>query len=93
VTDQPEPTTRRVTRYMCPHCSRGHWSKATAVEHIARCWWNPDARGCKTCAHFSPAEAGPYREHPGFPEECEADEGHDLTAGLRTACAEWEATQ
>ena len=82
------PIARRVTRYLCPYCSRGHWSKARAVEHIARCWRNPEVRACKTCPLYEPWSEGPYREHPGFPEGCGA--GHDLTAGLRSGCADWK---
>lgn len=51
-----EPIPVRVTRYRCPHCVRSHSSRSGAVRHIARCWFNPDARGCKTCAHFEPAD-------------------------------------
>lgn len=47
-----DPIAVRVTRYRCPHCGRGHSTKARAVVHIARCWTNPQARGCKTCRHF-----------------------------------------
>jgi hypothetical protein len=43
-----------------------------------------------TCALYEPAEAGPYPEHPGWPESCLADPHHDLTAGLRTGCPQWE---
>lgn len=68
-----EPIPVRVTRYRCPHCARSHSSRAGAVRHIARCWHNPDARGCKTCANFC----------PGSDDVCAA--GVDLTG--RPACA------
>lgn len=47
-----EPIPVTVTRYRCPHCSRSHAAKFRARQHIERCWYNPDARGCKTCRHF-----------------------------------------
>jgi len=50
-----EPIPVRVTRYRCPHCHRTHSNKRSASQHIDRCWHNPDARGCKTCAHYTPA--------------------------------------
>ncbi|MFF8422976.1 hypothetical protein [Streptomyces sp. NPDC015680] len=74
-----------VTRHQCPHCRTTRAKKAAAAAHIARCWQNPDARACKTCAHFTPADPdGPYPEHPGWPEQCEA--GRSITSGLVTAC-------
>lgn len=77
----------KVVRYQCPHCSRTHSKKAAAEAHIARCWNNPDARGCKTCRHFIPECEGPYPQHPPFPEECE--QGRKLLSGLHTGCPLW----
>lgn len=77
----------KVVRYQCPHCHRTHSKQAAAEAHIARCWRNPKARACKTCKHFTPAEDGPYPEHPGWPEQCEA--GVKLLSGLHSGCAEW----
>lgn len=75
-------------RYQCPHCRRT-WAKRTATEaHIARCWHNPAARGCKTCINYMPPETGPYPEHPGWPEGCHARQ--DISAGLRAGCPQWE---
>lgn len=53
------PIAVRVTRYQDPWCGRTHSSRRRAVEHMARCWRNPDVRGCKTCRHFiqDPGEA------------------------------------
>lgn len=79
----------KVVRYQCPHCSRTHSKKAAAEQHIARCWRNPEARGCKTCRHFIPESEGPYPQHPRIPEECEA--GRKLLSGLHTDCVEWAA--
>lgn len=46
------PIAVRVTRYQDPHCGRTHSSRRRAVEHMARCWRNPDTRGCLTCRNF-----------------------------------------
>lgn len=48
------PIPIRVTRYQCPPCGRTHSSRRGAVEHMARCWQNPDAHGCKTCRNYRP---------------------------------------
>ncbi|MDX5568444.1 hypothetical protein PYK79_41315 [Streptomyces sp. ID05-04B] len=78
----------QVVRFQCPHCRRTHSKKAAAEAHIARCWSNPAARGCKTCVHFTPADPdGPYPEHPGWPEQCE--EGRKLLSGLHAGCPKW----
>lgn len=47
-----EPIPVQVTRYRCPTCSRSHSSKSRARQHMGRCWFNPEAKGCKTCRHF-----------------------------------------
>lgn len=47
-----EPIPFKTTRYRCPHCPRTASSKARMVDHIGRCWTNPEARACKTCAHY-----------------------------------------
>lgn len=79
-----EPIALHVTRYKCPFCTNSYSKKSAAETHIARCWHNPGARGCKTCVHFQPHETGPYPEHPGFPEDCAI--GHDLATGPVTGC-------
>ena len=70
-----EPIPVRVTRYRCPHCPRGHSTRRRAVEHIARCWHNPDVKSCKTCKHFE-------RNYDGYGEDCNL--GIDLSG--RPAC-------
>lgn len=70
-----EPIPFRVLRYRCPTCPRTASSKARMVEHIGRCWLNPEARGCKTCKHFEP-------QGPENADGCRA--GVDLTG--RPAC-------
>jgi hypothetical protein len=66
---QPIPV--RVTRYACPHCPRTHSSRQRAVAHMGRCWYNPAAKGCKTCEYFMPAEHADYVSgYPGADEYC-----------------------
>lgn len=78
----------KTVRHQCPHCRRT-WAKRLAAEaHIARCWRNPDVLGCKTCSLLTPPEDGPYPEHPGWGEECDAE--IDLRSGLRTGCPSWQ---
>ena len=70
-----EPIPVRVTRYRCPYCPRGHSTRRRAVEHIARCWRNPDVKSCKTCKHFE-------RNYDGYGDDCNL--GIDLSG--RPAC-------
>lgn len=78
------PIVVRAVRHQCPYCRRTWAHRAAAAAHVARCWRNPEARGCKTCMHYQPPEDGPYEQHPGWPESCDAE--RDLTAGLVTGC-------
>lgn len=81
-----EPIAFPTIRHQCPHCSRT-WAKRTAAAaHIARCWHNPDARGCKTCIHYEPPSEGPYPEHPGWPEDCGAGR---TDPGIHIDCPLW----
>lgn len=48
----PVPFT--VTRYRCPACSRTGSSRKQIANHMVRCWLNPDAKACKTCALYRP---------------------------------------
>lgn len=77
-----------VTRHQCPHCRRTWAKKPAAQAHIARCWHNPDANGCKTCAHYEPPTEGPYPGHPGWPEECGVD--GPMTDRPITGCPLWQ---
>jgi hypothetical protein len=70
-----QPIPLRVVRHKCPHCARSHSRPGRAREHIARCWHNPAAKGCKTCKHFET-----YADEYG--DDCVA--GVDLTG--RPAC-------
>lgn len=82
-----DPIAVKMTRYKCPHCSRTHSRPVRAREHMARCWFNPEARGCKTCKHFEPAWSEPADWAIGYggsgaEEACGVD--IDLTG--RPAC-------
>lgn len=80
------PVVLTVKRYRCPYCIRwSRSSKAKTVEHMGRCWYNPAAHGCKTCANFEPeadacgCESGCNWGNSGqsVPEHCSA--GVDLS--------------
>jgi hypothetical protein len=82
-----KPIPIRVLRHACPHCGRTHSRPGRAREHMARCWFNTDAKGCKTCKHFEPAWGSPAEPEIGYggdyaPEFCHV--GVDLTG--RPAC-------
>lgn len=81
MTAQPIPV--RVLRHQCPFCSRTHSRPGTAREHIARCWRNPEVRGCKTCKYF---EQDPGEPDVGLMGGESCDMGVDLDG--RPACAE-----
>ena len=79
----------RTTRYQCPHCRRTWAHRWPAEKHIDRCFKNPAARSCKTCALYEPREAAEhYTGYPGCPESCGA--GVSLTDGLQVHCGHWE---
>lgn len=63
------PIPFRTLRYRCPHCPRTGASKTRVTEHIGRCWLNPAARACKTCAHYRPGIPGEI--DTGWPGEAE----------------------
>jgi hypothetical protein len=78
-----------VTRYVCPHCRRGHSRRRAAVEHIARCWRNPTNRTCKTCTHHHHEPDEPQVGLMGGPF-CAA--GVDLAGEApRIDCPTWRA--
>lgn len=54
------------------------------VEHIGKCWRNPDVRGCKTCKHFDSSDRGGGPHDPGYLEGCIV--GVDLTIRPCPAC-------
>lgn len=83
-----EPIRSVVVRWRCPFCGRSHSARTRTREHMARCWFNPAARSCKTCVHF--------RENWGNGEGC----GRGLNVNvptdrpgvfkLPTGCPLWE---
>lgn len=88
-----EPLKVLVARYRCPHCPKSYAHKATTVNHIGKCWYNADARGCKTCEHFTPFG-------PAAGDECAVGvslAGTDpyvwpeVKPGPITGCAKWQA--
>lgn len=64
-----------VTRWRCPHCNRSRSSKSVTIAHMSRCWRNPAARSCKTCANHVPDASEPEVGYVA-PECCDA--GIDL---------------
>lgn len=86
-----------VRRYGCPHCGRRRASKKATVEHIGRCWVNPDTQACKTCANYEPAVAGgcpgdPYCNCPDTPQNCTAGvDLPDFGGAMVTGCPKWTA--
>lgn len=85
MTAEPIPTT--VKRWKCPSCNRHHSSKRAAVEHIARCWYDPANRACKTCEH----RIEPYYEpEVGINDEEGCDKGVEDEALPVTNCPMWE---
>jgi hypothetical protein len=85
-----QPIAVTVTRHKCPFCPRTAARPVRAREHMARCWFNPEVRGCKTCKHFE--------QDPGEPdvglmggEGCAV--GVDLTGRPQcAACKGWGTT-
>ena len=94
---EPEPF--QTTRYRCTWCRRSWAAKRTCTEHIARCWFNPANRSCKTCEHFEPAYHGDPFTEGSTPEKCHAgvDLMRDVELGtlydrplLPLHCPKWE---
>lgn len=87
-----KPIERRVVRYICPFCKRGRSDRSAAWAHVARCFRNPAARSCKTCAAYQPVERSDYNTgYPGCSEGCHA--GNDISARLPVGCDDWEPSQ
>ena len=95
-----EPVAIKVTRYICPFCSRGRSKRTATAEHIERCWKNPAVKSCLTCVHLDRGDAG----EPCFPgRQCSCNdaytdcgEGIDLGNGdptlfPQTGCPMWAA--
>lgn len=86
-----EPMRVQVTRWRCPFCGRSHSGRSRARQHIARCWYNPAARSCKTCVHFQEATGGCFNDpycNCSSPESCSA--GVDVGQALPVGCPLWK---
>lgn len=70
----PLPVPVTVQRFECPFCKRRRSAKSAVRDHIARCWLNPGARACKTCANFADEPCG---------EPCFASRPCDCNSGYR----------
>lgn len=53
-----DPEKIQVTRYRCPHCRKSWSAKRATLEHMGRCWLDPQNRSCRTCDHFRPGYGG-----------------------------------
>lgn len=91
-----DPIPLKVTRWKCPHCNHTRAHKKTSVEHIARCWHNPENQTCATCANWQPPGNGarcfPERDCDCdvYPQDCGAGEVLDPDETPRMHCPKWE---
>lgn len=95
----PVPVPVTVQRFQCPFCRRRRSSRKAVSEHIARCWLNPAARACKTCASFT-NEPGGDPCFPGKPcdcssgyQECEVGVRDVADGRIMSACPLWQARE
>jgi hypothetical protein len=86
------PIAFTATRYRCPFCSRSRSARKATAAHIERCWHNPEARGCKTCANYYPGDSGCGIHNPvcncASPEMCMANVA--AFNGPLIHCDQWE---
>jgi hypothetical protein len=82
-----QPVQYSVTRFKCPFCGRSRSTRPPIVEHIARCWKNPDAHACLTCQHFERQAPEPEVGFYGM-EWCGAQDA-ELIQGVVTGCPLW----
>jgi len=92
----PLPVPVTVQRYGCPFCGRRRSAKKAVADHIARCWLNPAARACKTCAFFTDEPDG----EPCVPgRQCDCNSGYrqceagvtDVAGGrIASGCELWK---
>lgn len=97
----------QATRYRCPHCRRSYAHRATATNHMPRCFMNAAVRSCKTCRHRDNdrtcdlgvdletarcAMCGGLMYPDGSGEcTCPMSSMSKPVYGLRVRCDEWEA--
>lgn len=92
----PVPVPVTVQRYGCPFCRYRRSARKAVREHISRCWLNPAARACKTCAHFTDVPGdGPC--FPGQPchcgdgyQQCEAGVADVAGGRIVSGCPLWK---
>jgi hypothetical protein len=90
------PVLVSVRRFECPFCRRRRSSRKATAVHMARCWLNPAARACKTCANFTDEPDGDWCE-PGKPcncnqgyRECEAGVSGVTEGEIKSGCPLWQ---
>ena len=64
ITQKPQPREVMVKRFVCPNCGWRRATKKLVVEHMARCWYDPANKSCKTCIHFSHDDGDPETGAP-----------------------------
>jgi len=91
-----EPEVITVKRYRCPFCHRSRAKSQATVEHIGRCWENPQNQTCKTCVNRVDGGAYTCDDPPGCP--CGNQPVYACATGLdlgkdgmdiRTGCPSW----
>lgn len=50
----------------CSYCQQTWTSEKEAGDHLARCAFNPDRRGCGTCEHLLPRDDRASNDYCGF---------------------------
>jgi hypothetical protein len=89
-----EPERVEVVRWRCPFCRKSHSGKSRSREHIARCWFNPGARSCKTCAFYEFDDSEPEVGYVGAGDVCRKNLEFPVTERgqqtLAVHCPEWQ---
>lgn len=88
-----------VVRYRCPFCSRSRSKQQATVEHIDRCWSNPDNRACRTCGNYGDDWNPPRDVQSGC--GCQDGGGPTCDAGVKlpadgsmvTGCPKWKTRE
>lgn len=77
------------TRWRCPYCPRSRATEVAITEHIGRCWHNPAAQSCATCANFRPASV---LDDPACMVGADLNSGEPHSA-LPVGCSAWEVSK
>jgi hypothetical protein len=80
------PTMVSVASWRCPYCPRSRSSQAVLARHVSRCWANPLAQSCATCANFRPATV---LSDPACTVDVDLDSSEPFSA-LPIGCSKWE---